>query len=222
MKKLVAVIPMRAGSQRVKNKNFKPFAGKSLFEHKIEKIKDLPVDEVIVNTDSEYAIEIAKKMGISYHRREPYYASSKCTNSEYHEYLAKVTEAENILIAQVTAPLISKETYVKAINQFYFNDCNSLMSVKVVKEFLWHRGKAVNYDPESAPNSQNLPEYIAPTFGLVIANRKAMLEARNFICSKPYFMKVNQLEAIDIDTPVDFDFAEFMFKKLTAMSKING
>lgn len=213
MKKLVAIIPMRSGSQRVRNKNFKPFASKSLFEHKIELIKQLPVDEVIVNTDSDYAIEIAKKMNINYHRREPYFASSKCSNSEYHEYLAKVTDAENILIAQVTAPLISKESYVNAIEEFFYHDCNSLMSVKVVKEFLWHHGKAVNYDPENAPNSQNLPEYVAPTFGLVIVNKEAMLKSKNFICSKPYFMKVNQKEAIDIDTQVDFDFAEFMFKK---------
>lgn len=213
MKKLVAVIPMRAGSQRVRNKNFKSFAGKSLFEHKIETIKKLPVDDIIVNTDSDFAIDIAKKMGVKYHKREPYFASSKCSNSEYHEYLARVTEAENILIAQVTAPLITKESYIKAINEFYFNDCNSLMSVKVVKEFLWYRGKPVNYDPDDAPNSQNLPEYLAPTFGLVIVNREEMLKSRNFICSKPYFMKVSQEEAIDIDTQVDFDFAEFMFKK---------
>ena len=115
------------------------------------------------------------------------------------------------MIAQVTAPLISNESYEKAINKFYQNDFNSLMSVKVIKEFLWHNGKAINYDPENAPNSQNLPEYLSPTFGLVIANREAMLKAKNFICSKPYFMKISQEEAIDIDTQVDFTFAEFMF-----------
>jgi CMP-N-acetylneuraminic acid synthetase len=213
MKKLAVIIPMRAGSQRVKNKNFKPFVDKSLFEYKIDQIMKLPVDEIIVNTDSDYAIDIAKERGINYYKREPYFASSECSNSEYHEFLARVTDAENIMIAQVTAPLISDESYLKAINEFYFNDCNSLMSVKVIKEFLWHQGKAINYDPENAPNSQNLPEYLSPTFGLVIANKEAMLKARNFICSNPYFMKVNQEEAIDIDTQVDFDFAEFMFKK---------
>lgn len=214
MKKLTVVIPMRAGSQRVKDKNFRKFADKSLFEYKVDVIKKLPVDEIIVNTDSEHAINLAKEMGIGYHRREPYYASSECSNSEYHEYLARVTESENIMIAQVTAPLITEESYSNAIKQYFSNDCNSLMSVKSVKEFLWHNGQAINYDPKNAPNSQNLPDYVAPTFGLIIANREAMLEARNLICSKPYFMSVTQAEAIDIDTDVDFDFAEFMFKRL--------
>jgi len=213
MKKLVAVIPLRSGSQRVKNKNFKEFASRSLFEYKLDMVKKLPVDDIIINTDSEFAIKLAQESGVNYHRREPYFASSKCSNSEYHEYLAQVTKAENILVAQVTAPLLTEETFNNAINQFYFNDCNSLMSVKVVKEFLLHNGQPVNYSLDEAPNSQNLPEYIAPTFGAVIVNREAMLKSKNFICSKPHFMKVNQIEAIDIDTPVDFDFAEFMFKK---------
>lgn len=213
MKKLVAVIPMRAGSQRVKNKNFRPFAGKSLFEYKLELVKKLPVDDIIVNTDSEIAIELAQQQGVNYHRREDYYASSECTNSEYHEYLAEVTPGENIMICQVTAPLLSEGTYIDALRLFNEQDCNSLMSVKVVKEFLWHNGKPVNYKVEDAPNSQNLPEYVAPTFGLVMVEREAMLAARNFICSNPYFHKVSQLEAIDIDTDVDFEFAEFMFKK---------
>ena len=40
-----------------------------------------------------------------------------------------------------------------------------------------------------------------------------MLDAKNFICSKPYFYQVSETEAIDIDTPIDFDFAEFLYKR---------
>jgi CMP-N-acetylneuraminic acid synthetase len=39
--KIVAVIPIRKGSQRVKNKNFKPFGNKNLLIHKIEMLKKL-------------------------------------------------------------------------------------------------------------------------------------------------------------------------------------
>ncbi|GGW87181.1 acylneuraminate cytidylyltransferase family protein [Salegentibacter mishustinae] len=213
MKKLVAVIPVRAGSQRVKDKNFRPFAGKSLLEHKLELIKTLPVDDIVVNTDSERAIEIAKEYGVNYHRREPYYASSKCSNSEFHHYLAKVTEGKEILVAQVTAPLIKRESYLKAIEEFYKNDCNSLMSVKVLKEFIWYKGKPLNYSIEKTPNSQDLPEYLVPTFGLVVVNRDAMLGSRSYIGSKPYFLPISQEESIDIDTDIDFDFAEYMFSR---------
>ena len=213
MKKLVAVIPVRAGSQRVKDKNIKSFAGKSLLEHKLDLVKQLPVDDIIINTDSEEAIKIAEREGVSYHRREPYFASSNCSNSEFHHYLAKVTDSTDILIAQVTAPLISKESYEKAIEAFYNNDCDSLMSVKVLKEFIWYEGKPLNYSLDNLPNSQDLPEYLVPTFGLVVVNREAMLESRSYIGKNPLFYKVSQTEAIDIDTELDFEFAEFMYKK---------
>ena len=213
MKNITAVIPVRQGSQRVKNKNFREFAGKSLLEHKIDIVKTLPVNEIIVNTDSEYAINLAKQNNISYHKREPYYASSECTNSEYHEYLAKVTNAENILITQVTAPLITKDTFIEAIDLYNNIDCNSLMSIKKIKEYLWYKNKPINYKLDYAPNSQDLPDYFSPTFGVIIVNRKAMLESKNFICSKPYFYELSNIESIDIDTKLDFEFAEFLFKK---------
>ncbi len=187
MKNLTAVIPVRQGSQRVKNKNFREFAGKSLLEHKIDVVKNLPVNEIIINTDSEYAIELAKKNGIKYHKREPYYASSKCTNSEYHEYLAKATDSENIIITQVTAPLVTLSTFIEAIAIFNKVDCNSLMSIKKIKEFLWYKNKPINYNLDSAPNSQDLPDYFSPTFGVIIVNREAMLDSKNYICSNPYF-----------------------------------
>jgi N-acylneuraminate cytidylyltransferase len=213
MKKLTAVIPVRQGSQRVKNKNFKEFAGKSLLEHKIDIVKKLPVNNIIVNTDSEYAISLAKKNNINYHKREPYYASSECTNSEYHQYLAQVTEAENILITQVTAPLISLDTYIEAIDIFNNVNCNSLMSIKKIKEYLWYKDKPINYTLDYAPNSQDLPDYFAPTFGVILVNKKAMLKSKNFICDKPYFYELSESENIDIDTELDFEFAEFLFKK---------
>ena len=57
-KNLVAVVTIRKGSQRVKNKNFRLFAKKNLLKHKIEvlqKVKNL--DDIIINTDSEEAIQ---------------------------------------------------------------------------------------------------------------------------------------------------------------------
>ena len=213
MKNITAVIPVRQGSQRVKNKNFREFAGKSLLEHKIDIIKTLPVNEIIINTDSEYAINLAKKNNISYHKRESYYASSECTNSEYHEYLAEVTNAENILVTQVTAPLITKDTFIEAIDLYNNIDCNSLMSIKKIKEYLWYKNQPINYKLDYAPNSQDLPDYFFPTFGVIIVNRETMLKSKNFICSKPYFYELSEIESIDIDTKLDFEFAEFLFKK---------
>ena len=62
MVKITAVIPIRSGSQRVKDKNLRPFANTTLMENKINSLLQVPeLDSIIVNTNWEEAIEIVKK-----------------------------------------------------------------------------------------------------------------------------------------------------------------
>ena len=86
-KKITAVVPIRKGSQRIIDKNFIPFVdGKSLLEVKLEMLKQISViDEIIVNTDSDKALQIADEYGVSKKEREPYFASNECTNSEFFQ-----------------------------------------------------------------------------------------------------------------------------------------
>lgn len=61
MTKITAVIPIRSGSQRVKDKNLRRFANTTLMENKIEMLLNVPeLDSIVVNTNSEEAIEIVK------------------------------------------------------------------------------------------------------------------------------------------------------------------
>lgn len=59
--KVTAVIPIRSGSQRVKDKNLRKFGDTTLMELKISNLLHVPeLDKVIVNTNSEEAINIVK------------------------------------------------------------------------------------------------------------------------------------------------------------------
>jgi N-acylneuraminate cytidylyltransferase len=60
--KITAVIPIRTGSQRVKDKNLRPFADTNLMELKIKNLLQVPeLDEIVVNTNSEEAIQIVNE-----------------------------------------------------------------------------------------------------------------------------------------------------------------
>lgn len=60
--KITAVIPIRSGSQRVKDKNLRPFGDTSLMELKIKTLMQVPeLDSIVVNTNSEEAIDIVNK-----------------------------------------------------------------------------------------------------------------------------------------------------------------
>jgi pseudaminic acid cytidylyltransferase len=60
----VAVIPARAGSKRIPNKNIKSFAGQPMIVHSILTLKEAGVfDRIIVSTDSEEIAAVAKAHG---------------------------------------------------------------------------------------------------------------------------------------------------------------
>lgn len=215
MKKIVAVIPVREGSQRVKNKNFKSFCGKNLLIHKIDILKKVKnLDQIIVNTDSDKAISIAKKKNVSYYKRDKYFASSKCTNSEFWSNVASTTESKYILFTHCTNPIISVRTYEKSIKSFFSNkqSFNSLNSVSDVKEFLFLNKKPLNFKLNKAPNSQDLPNIFKLNFAISILETDYMRRKKTLIGSKPFFYKLDQIEGHDINTKYEFEFAKYLFK----------
>jgi len=214
-KKITAVIPIRKGSQRVPNKNFKEFwNGKNLLELKIETLKGIHlIDEIVVNTDSELAIQTAKNMGVSYYERDPYYASSECTNSEHWYNLAETTQTDFIMHTPCTAPMIQSKTYYDFINRFMLSEHDSANTVGLVKDYLWLDGSPLNYNVTKVQNSQDLPDVVKLTFGISMISRDLMLERRNVVGNNPMFYVVDELEEIDIDTPLDFEFAKFVYEK---------
>jgi CMP-N-acetylneuraminic acid synthetase len=212
MKNFAAVIPVRAGSLRVKNKNFRKFADSNLLQIKIDQVKNLPVDDIIVNTDSDLAIEIAKKNDIKYFKRDPYYASSECANREYHSYLGQTTDAKNIIITHVTCPLVKIKTFLSGIDKYFNSGFDSLISVRPLKNFIIFNNNPLNFSKDNMPSSQNLPEYFIPTFGFVICDREKLIKEKSWFCGKTHYYNILEEESIDIDTEFEFKMAELIYK----------
>ena len=216
MKNITAVITVRSGSQRVKNKNLKPFCEKSLLEYKIEVLKKVKkIDEIIINTDSDEAIQISKKYAVNFKKREPYFASSECPNSEFWKNIAENTKSKFILFTHCTNPLIKKSTYERFIETFEKNQniYDSFNSVTDVKEFLFLNKKPINFDPSKSPNSQDLPNVIKLNFAINILTPSLMAQKKSLIGDNPFFFNLDTEEGYDINTKLDFEFAEYLFKK---------
>lgn len=215
---ITAIIPVRKGSIRVKNKNIKPFANSTLLEIKIKILKRLlkygKIDELVVSSDCEQMLSIAKQYDLKTHKRQPYFASSEADNSEFFQNLAEeVGHNEWILYSPVTCPLISYETYDEVISKFKVNPKN-FVSVFPVKHHLWLDGNPINYDPSNAPNSQDLPNIYGIQYGISIIHRDDMKKNRNIVSNNPNFIVLDEIEGIDIDTELEFEFAEFIYNKL--------
>jgi|TARA_R100000479_G_scaffold90165_1_gene44236 N-acylneuraminate cytidylyltransferase len=213
--KLTAVVPVRAGSQRVKNKNTKPFADSNLLKIKLETLKKISmIDNIVVNSDSDEMLDIALSYGVSTHKREEYYASSECNNSEFFKHIAETTNSDYILCSHVTSPLISAETYFSCVDKFMNSNIENLVTVCDVKDHMWLDGKPLNYNPSESPNSQDLPDIVGVTYGISILSKDDMVKHKNVITDNPYFYRLDEIESIDIDTEFDFMVAEYVYKKV--------
>ena len=213
MKKIAALIPVRKGSQRVKNKNIKKFSDSNLLKIKIEQLKKVKgIDRIIVSSDCEDMLKIASDSGVETHVREKYYASSAATNSEFFHNLALSINSDHLMYSPVTCPLISRETYVECIEKYQRSE--NVVTVAPVKHHLWLDGKPLNYNIEESPNSQDLPDIYQITYGVCIISRENMIKFKNIVTLNPTFKVLNEIESLDIDTEFDFLLAEMIYDKL--------
>ena len=213
--KMTAVVAVRAGSQRIKNKNIRPFSDTNLLELKLQLlIKVKNIDEIIVNSDSDAMLKIAEKYNVKAQKREAYFASSEATNSDFHKHIGEVTNSDFIFLAPVCSPFISVKRHEEAIDLFLNSDCDSLTSCELVKGHLWLDGKPINYSLENVPNSQDLPDIKKLNYGISIIEKKSMIKRKSVVGLNPKFIIIDEIESTDIDDPVTFKTAEVLYENL--------
>ena len=214
--KIIAMVPIRAGSTRVPNKNIRKFADTSLLELKLKVLKKVKgITQVIVSTDCQIAAEIANKQNVKVQWRNKYYAGSEITNDQHWLHIAQTTPGDIVFLAQVTSPLLRVRSIQNALNTFLNSDLyDSLNSVSAEKKFLWKDMKPINYDINVTPKSQDLPNIISLNFAITIIQKKVMIERKNVIGYKPSFFELDKVESLDIDDLIDFKIAELMYEEL--------
>ena len=211
--KIKALVAVRSGSQRVVNKNIRPFAGSSLLEIKLNQLKRISnIDGIVVNSNDDKMLEIASNMGCEVVKRDEYYASNQVSMSEVYRNMAENVNADVIAYINATNPLLNDKTIVQAIENYKKNisQYDSLNSAHLIKEFLFKENLPINYDLRHQPRSQDLPDISALNFAINIISREKMIECKNVYI-------IDEVEATDIDNPIDFDFAEFVYKRKNGM-----
>lgn len=225
-KGLTAVIPVRAGSTRLKNKNIAPFAGTNLLLNKIEQLKKVPeVNRIVVTSDSELMLNMAKKAGVEIHKRDEIFCDEKTKSfGEVVRHVAENVRGEHILWATCTSPLVFPNTYSKAIKKYYEvleGGYDSLASFEEIKRYLWNEEGPINYELgiKHVP-SQQLPSLYIVTDGILIAPRKKMIEWSYFHGKNPYKFIVDKRTAVDVDDELDLAVARAWLDMDDSVSQI--
>ncbi len=209
MVNLTAIVPVRAGSRRLPNKNLAPFMGTSLLAHKIRQLQKVAaVCRIVVSSDSEEMLRVAADEGVDTHRRAAEYCDE--TSRTFGEVVAAVcaeVEGEHVLWAPCTSPLIEPETYAAAIAR-YLREVpekgDSLISLEETHRFYWDENGPLNYRLGTAqPPSQRLPPLYVWTAGISIAPRLDMVRWQYLCGANPIRFILGKRESVDVDDALD-------------------
>ncbi len=222
--KITAVIPVRAGSTRVKNKNIRPFADSSLLEIKIEQLKAIPeIDQIIVSSDSDEMLKVASEHGAIPKKRPIDYSDEKSkTFNDVVCYIAsEEVDTEVMIWVPCVCPMVSAEKIREGIDMYLKQQKgqlpgNGVCTARLIKEYLYGENGPVNFSIEHHVKSQDLPNWHYITNGFFIAKKKEMIEWRFVYGPQPLFCEVNQFECVDIDDQADFELAEIIYKKMNS------
>tara|TARA_Y100000389_G_C17470310_1_gene529884 strand:- start:8374 stop:9747 length:1374 start_codon:yes stop_codon:yes gene_type:complete len=214
MDKITAVIPIRGGSKRCKNKSIREFADTTLLELRVNILKKVKgISKIQVNSDCDVILQKAKKLGVETFKRDPKYASDEADGKMVYECLSNACTTEIMLIAFTPTPFIDENDYQKCIDIFNNELCDSVISVQHKKDYMFHDKKPVNFNPLKTCKSQDLPKYYNMTFGVTIVRTDFVKENHSIWTDNPYFYEVDELKALDIDTNMDFLICEEIYKK---------
>ena len=212
----VALLPMKANSERVKGKNFRDFLGRPLFRWVLDSLLAVEaIDQIVINTDArhllaQYGLSEGGKILIR-DRKAGICGDAVSMNAVIADDLANVA-ADTYVMTHTTNPLLSAATITAAMSYYYEavqgGRGDSLFSVdRVQTRFYREDGSAVNHDPDTLIPTQDLEPWFEENSNLYIFSSESFAKTGARIGESPVLFDSPRGESFDIDTPEDWEIA---------------
>jgi CMP-N-acetylneuraminic acid synthetase len=220
--RVVALLPMRHGSERVAGKNHRPLGGMPLYQHVLRTLLEVRgIDEVVVDTDSPPILEEAARLFPRVRlleRPEPLRGGLVPMNDVLAHDVA-LCPADLYLQTHSTNPLLRPATVERALAQFLagWPEHDSLFGVTRLQTRLYDAGgHALNHDPRVLLRTQDLPPVFEENSCLYVFTGAGLRRHGSRIGARPRMFEIPREEAWDIDEELDFAVAEFLWRRRDA------
>ena len=222
--KILAIIPARAGSRGIPNKNIRIINGHPLIYYAIQNaLNSKYISDVIVSTDSHDVRIIATQMGVKVHWRDARLCADDVTlDAVIYDAIPKDQPWDYVVTMQPTSPTLNVETLDNAIQYAIDNNTDTLISAINAPHLSWGEkdGKKVpNY--KERLNRQYLPPCYMETGAFVISKRDVVTD-KTRIGEKVDVFEVSEDEAVDIDTFEDLRTVASLLEKQKVAIYVNG
>ncbi|MBW9220551.1 hypothetical protein KKP89_03985 [Methanothermococcus sp. SCGC AD-155-N22] len=227
--KILAVIPARGGSKGVPRKNIRLLNGKPLIYYQIKNaLESKYIDDMVVTSDDEDILDYASNYKVYLRKRPSELAKDDVTLDpviyDAVNYMERMLmkKYDIVITLQPTSPLLKSETLDKAIEYLIDKNLDTLIPVVDATHLYWkeENGKIVP-DFKERLNRQYLPKKYLETGAFLITKREFVKENSRFGKKIDVFV-LDEIEGMDIDTPLDWLIAETLMKRLTILFVVNG
>ncbi len=225
----LCIIPARGGSKRIPNKNIKDFLGKPIISYSIKSAIETGLfDEIMVSTDDTGIAEISKSLGakVPFLRSEENSQDFSTTYDVIEEVIKQYDGAgkhfEKFCCIYPCAPLIVPKLISQAKEILNDKDIYSVIPIveygHPIQRALRINSKTLEmvFPEHSVKRTQDLPPSFHDAGQFYWAKTENLLKEKTLYTSKSGYLVLSELEAQDIDTPVDWAMAEIKYRLLHA------
>ena len=221
---IVALLPMKAHSERVKGKNFKLFHEKPLFVWILNTLLEIDeIEQIIINTDARHILEKYAEVHnarILIRDRRPEICGDFVSMNRIIEDDVHAIQSDLYLMTHATNPLLRAVTIRDALQAFFAaskdGSHDSLFTVnRYQTRFYRADGSAVNHNPDKLERTQDLEPWFEENSNLYILTKESFEQTQARIGQRPLLFETPRVESLDIDDQVGWDLAETLARALS-------
>ena len=214
------VVPVRSGSERVKNKNFKTFYSSafgvnfSLLSWKLNQLSKIFLkNNIIVSSDSELAFDISRDFGVRFVPRPSNLALSDTPFHEMIKYSTSLVNTRYMVWAPVTSPFFSPLEMKQYVNEFIklseVDKNSGLIAASEETSYFLLESEPVNFGLGPLhPRTQDMKPFQKWDWAFSIRNLNAVKSNSYMIGESPIVKVISQFSNFDIDDELDFKMAQ--------------
>lgn len=215
--KYLIVIPARAGSKGIKDKNIKKFNGIPLISKTILEAKKISKNfDILVSSDGENILSLATENGAIPFKRSIDLAlddsSSEDVLLEVINKFSNITNYDSIIFLQCTSPLTTYRDIDDAINVYENSSYDSVFSCYRGFKPIWniskHEIKPLNHKKNKRPNRQDVKNQVIENGAIYIFHIDTFKKEKTRFCGNVGISIMPENRSIDIDNYMDWFIAE--------------
>ncbi|WP_128896354.1 acylneuraminate cytidylyltransferase family protein [Longirhabdus pacifica] len=205
--RVVAFIPIKLNSVRLPNKNILPISDHPLCWHILNTLsKTYGIDETYVYCSDEKITEYIPEK-VKFLKRSQHLDGDLVKGFDIYDAFINEIDSDIYILAHTTSPFIKSETVESALEKMIKEGYDSAFSAQRIQTFAWYKDVPLNYNLNDVPRTQDMDPIYIETSGFFMFEKKIFTEHRRRIGFNPYIQEVDSIEAMDIDTKEDYEFA---------------